>query len=783
MACENQNMPPTTEEKYLSTVPSITIGNETFYSDRFYLNAPTGLSYYDPDIIQKENASRCKCQHAPPLFDRNKLINSLDLKAAIIGTYTLSRSYMLNDLKKLFAKGPDGTSEVPVLVLHGKGFNREEATEGGLETIGHFPNEKAQKEDEELRKLYQIFMKEQENKRENKREIEIIDLLSDSDNDDTEENSPSKKIKMYDKSLDSVKEEKKEDFTNERRDTTTSQSDENMKHAGTSSKSSNNFPKRIKKEALSNERKEEETDPFGTNVYFSMVDTFYLPQGYTYNEKDIEKKIVAECKNVGDSSDPFVIDDSDDETVSEECIDSSTNALEGLKSEIIKQRKWMAGVQHPKYMILFEKSGSVVVVVSSSNLTRQKPVDGSWIQRFEAAPNANSKENTPIEDIRERCDGSDFGYILSDFLQKQSEAVQENDILPIQFLRRYIGGRFDSIQDFRRKWKFEESCVHLVSTVPGYFPGTKSTKHLARVANGGLRILYGPQRVSDILTRLIRNCHEGAWLPQTIFSTKDRLILQQTSIGAKWTSEDTKDLVQQYMVPTRDLNLLENVDILWPSMTYMDKISQEHRKYDPRDSGHFVFLHSSALNKTDDDICTQMKQYEDVEVSGPIPYHLTPHIKTYSRLLHRDDYQEDSLAWSMLTSACFSRGAQGKTVKKNTSFHSEDEQSYSNFELGILFVSRIQNQSSNNRLYTSFPRECICKKSKKPHPLQHTSSPNIIPLPFPFKMRSSAYQMDSSEPTFCQTPFFHEMTEDSLTNGNCAYTPFGSWCRDRLFNK
>ena len=31
-----------------------------------------------------------------------------------------------------------------------------------LETNGHFPNEKARKEDEELRKLYQIFKKEHE---------------------------------------------------------------------------------------------------------------------------------------------------------------------------------------------------------------------------------------------------------------------------------------------------------------------------------------------------------------------------------------------------------------------------------------------------------------------------------------------------------------------------------------------------------------------------------------------------------------------------------------------
>ena len=122
-------------------------------------------------------------------------------------------------------------------------------------------------------------------------------------------------------------------------------------------------------------------------------------------------------------------------------------------------------------MLLFEKSGSIVVVISTANMTSQRSVDGSWVQRFERCSKDGSEfADIAIDKLREKCDGSDFGYILSDFLQKQSEAAKLNQMLPIQFLRKYVG-QFDILDDLRRKYQFDRASVHLVSTVPGIHPG------------------------------------------------------------------------------------------------------------------------------------------------------------------------------------------------------------------------------------------------------------------------------------------------------------------------
>ena len=140
--------------------PSITVDGKQFFSDRFYLNDPTGFSYVrsvsdtdhgddEPAKMKKEDersssspqqgTGPCKCHEPPPLFDRIKLISSLDLKAAIVGTYTLCPRFLSRELPMFFPgpvtadqrrgikKDEDGSGGggVPILVLHGtKGFDR-----------------------------------------------------------------------------------------------------------------------------------------------------------------------------------------------------------------------------------------------------------------------------------------------------------------------------------------------------------------------------------------------------------------------------------------------------------------------------------------------------------------------------------------------------------------------------------------------------------------------------------------------------------------------------------
>jgi hypothetical protein len=460
-------------------------------------------------------------------------------------------------------------------------------------------------------------------------------------------------------------------------------------------------------------------------------------------------------------------------------------------------------------MLLFEKSGSIVVVISTANMTSQRSVDGSWVQRFERCSKDGSEfADIAIDKLREKCDGSDFGYILSDFLQKQSEAAKLNQMLPIQFLRKYVG-QFDILDDLRRKYQFDRASVHLVSTVPGIHPGRFSSQHLNRMPNKSLRILYGPQRVADILDRLSEKRKDCSfhgkqesitakpWLPCNALSEKDRFIVQMTSFGSKWTSRCVESLVRQYMgrdepgaCADSETDLIENVDIIWPTMDFMDDINAQHQKFstDKENFSHFVFLSSEGFNNTDLAIVSRMKIYE-ISDPTPSPIDLTPHIKTYARLLENKEaggVPGNNLAWVMLSSACFSKGAQGFTDKKTSAFEYKDEKTYSNFELGVLFVSRLQGEPTSDRVYSSYPSTCSsCETNPvSAHEEKSTKDDNIyadanvIALPIPFKLRSRSYQPDTDETHFCETPFFQTISSKSICAGLCSLTPLGKWAAD-----
>ena len=51
----------------------------------------------------------------------------------------------------------------------------------------------------------------------------------------------------------------------------------------------------------------------------------------------------------------------------------------GVDPEIVARRKSCVGVHHPKYMLLFGRYGSVVITVSTSNLTSPSEVDAKKV--------------------------------------------------------------------------------------------------------------------------------------------------------------------------------------------------------------------------------------------------------------------------------------------------------------------------------------------------------------------------------------------------------------------
>ena len=523
---------------------------------------------------------------------------------------------------------------------------------------------------------------------------------------------------------------------------------------------------------------------------------------------------------------------------SAEYSDDEELAYEAAFDDIIGERKRSKnpdlktelGVHHPKFMLLFEKSGSIVVIVSTSNLTPPTALDGSWVQRFEARHESQYNEYNRNSDVDWGMP-TDFGSILTDFLSKQSEAAADGSMLPDIFLRRYVKGL--SLDGLKCRYKFEDAQVHLVSTVPGHHQGSIPRKGLnPTLSTYRPKITYGPQRVSFILSRLLDAYHMQLanyskksrrlvgpmWIPKRLWPAMERLVFQPTSLGGNWTRESLEEVVEKYLQKDKeegtDEDLLENIDIIWPSEDFFalmkEKRSavwetnkhttaasiirrrmQAEKKKPIRERNH-VFLSSDAFARLDRTVISRMALFG---TSHPLQMPFTSsnlHIKSIYRVfdLQNNQYSKKSsecteekelFSWFMLTSACLSKGAQGKaTLRRGPEEH--DEMSYSNFELGVLFVSRLQEYDSD-RLYVYDPslKGCQCGSKDKNHKARLRSSTPSNPLfldsvrkvhlPVPFKTRAKSYQDDEDYDFFSSTPYFHEVTDG--TKGNMRLTPLG----------
>jgi Tyrosyl-DNA phosphodiesterase len=150
-------------------------------------------------------------------------------------------------------------------------------------------------------------------------------------------------------------------------------------------------------------------------------------------------------------------------------------------------------------------------------------------------------------------------------------------------------------------------------------------------------------------------------------------------------------------------------------------------------------------------------------------------------------------SWVMMTSACLSRGAQGDTAESVTSSKGDETVSYSNFELGVMFCSRLQHKPTD-RVYCWTERRCACKANPKERGATVTGTsrnahhrratmadgPRMIPLPFPYRLDAAKYQQCEDELEFAETPYFHEITPSDCHVGNMRITPFGEYVARKL---
>ena len=749
-------------------VPSVEVDGFQYRSDRFHLLRPKGFRQKNNNNDDDDGGCRCGARAAPPLLDRSRLIASLDLKAAILATYTLDPVWCMQEFPSLFGE----SDTIPTLVLHGHKVSSLSKRKQ-IESLGRY------------------------NYRSSIRAAQSQTTME----------SPAAKRLNRSESLDSR-------YTD---DEYTPQSP--PRRRGT---------KRVKEEDESPPeegwmgKKEEEEEPVITtnnnnnvanlppHVHLTKILPSWLPPRPSTPPYGCPTN-----KNKRAKLDHVIVIDSDDDDYND-CV--------GVDPDIVSRRQVRRGVHHPKYMILFEKSGSVVVVVSTANLTKPTCVEGVWLQRFK--PKGKTKRMRRLA-----SDGSDFGHVLADFLQCQSEAAESTTttttMLPTNFLRKHTG--FQSLEAFRDGFCFEQSEVHLIATVPGDYMGRHYCTHMGRRHQVESKqqqqqqqrqhtFLYGPQRVADIVARLSKRTSSGLWFPDTLLSSKDRLVAQPTSLGGYWTRTQMSELARLYLgmdeTPNShrsrgcDDSLLERLDIVWPSDNFINgerPYSNKKKKGDTSDGVNrskspasvvsssllvdtkrpqhdsdddddhdngFVFLSSQLFNSIDLPCISRMVLYEDAyprQLVESQSRRRFPHIKSVCRLFegsesdlrtrHGVKRAEDYLSWFLLTSACLSRGAQGIPSQK-----SPLETSYANFELGVLFCSRLRGDN-NDRMYCFKPSQCQCWGSK---------GPELVHLPIPFSVRPMPYQRDAREANFWTTPYFHEISADTGCVGQMQLTPLGS---------
>jgi hypothetical protein len=697
----------------LESVPFVEIKGTRFYSDRFYLNH-TMYDDDDADAVvrrnSKQDACHCGAKQPPPLFNRLALVASLDLKAAIIGSFSIDPNTLQKEFPKLF--GANAT--IPTLVLHGrKGWTASKSPPekpGDDPESGSFPSS-----------------------------IQSIGADLDENDDDctihTQDNETIQAARIYAATLPQSPAEA---------------TPQNGSVAGTRHRTHMFSPETV----------------HWTEITASWVRPANLPK--------------STCGLVDENG--------------------------AVSLDVVDWRESRRGVHHPKFMILLETSGSVIVVVSTANFTESHTTDATWLQRFPAKTgNTTDGTTTAANQTNDDCCSaeSDFGATLSNFLMCQMLSTRQGQLTTLAFMNRYLGWK--SLRVLERSFCFNKAQVHLIATVPG--------DHGGRHGRPRQRFFYGRQRVADVLHQLSRSAknESSPRLPSAMFSDHDRLFIQPTSFGADWTSRTMSHVVRSYLGHDDDeestdasrgpwdVQYLKRLDIVWPTQQFVqdakrflvgrgspdsvahscgasvDTLQIKDEEVAENESGGYLFLSSESFNRISLDCLSQMVMFE-TSVPPQRETTLVPHFKSIARLFKGSDYRlrkdfsfgrsEAYFSWFLLTSACLSLGAQGEECDNPAP--GTDYVSYSNFELGVLFSSRLQKDQSRDRVYCWKPSQCSCTANSG------GLAKRLIHLPIPFGLSPSRYQEDEEEADFCETPYFHELLPGTTGVGHMRLTPYGA---------
>jgi Tyrosyl-DNA phosphodiesterase len=701
-------------------VPYILIDGTKFYSDRFYLHK----SVWDQSDEGQEQSTPCTCgaKQPPPLLDRERLVSSLDLQAAIFGTYTLDTKYFRRAFASLFDQ------RIPTLILQGR----------KSDALSHPTNDDDQ---DSVLSQEEVIMHQQT----------------------PVETFPSPQFHTQDESI--MSQARKSVVLNL------------FQSPGRSVSG-------------------DEESGWPDHVHVSTVKSVWIPP------RDRPRQV------------PYV----------------NRDGSGSLNEAWVRAQVYKKGVHHPKFMILLEKCGSIVVVVSTANLVATVTTDASWIQRFPARTTATQSRPGPSSIL----DGSDLGQVLSQFLLAETWATTAADCTPLGFVQKYL--QWKSLQALSQRFDFSASQVHLVPTVPGeYEVPPAAAEQNSRVDQDCQEeatsfedhFLCGRDRVAAVLRNITNPSPRSLlpWFPEYLLHDDDHLLIQPTSFGAHWTVRKMANVVRAYMNLPRasgrknehqssrsDEQVLERLQVVWPSEDFMQSATRKRPMTTPPHSGQsaatvedsdseelrayrlnqgFVFLSSQAFNSIDLSCLGRMIMYEP---SRPLQQRhvLIPHFKCLARRFAGKSYRflkdhgfgkcESIFSWFLLTSSCLSLGAQGDELPIDPAAGRRGPTvSYANFELGVLFCSRVQGQPGSDRLYCWQPNQCSCDNlGGSQNQRLGSKQAQLIHLPIPFCLNGSPYQEDDEEVLFCETPYFHEILPGTATAGNMLLTPYGNRLVEKL---
>lgn len=767
--------------------PSVTVDGTRYWSDRFYLNHVDG----DPLPSSNNSGGGCTCgaKQAPPLMSRERLVQSLDVKAAILGTFTLDTAWLVEAFPQLV--GPKAT--VPTLIIHGaKKFNQER----------RMAEEHENDSDEEESSSFFDESPEQENSQPSSvssHTKQKVAATACSSHPPLKGNNTSIPLVEFSSSRLATSTTTKDDSCEESSSSQGALSLQTQAQVVSSSKSTEAMAAHI---SLANTTTPKSGNANGcppvvsNNVEGTQSDasrhTTVTPEANTVassSRNDIGKfcsftYILSAWNKPKEAANTRV----------------SYEPVESHSSKSTSSTEFKRGVHHPKFMILFETSGNVVVLVSTANLTKTQTIEGTWVQRF--GPNRRYQQHQ--QRLRQQSSAplkstpppaakrNDFGLVLQDFLEKLDGSAFEGDTKVHDFLHEQLGF---PLLELAQSFQFEKAQVHLVPVVPGDWEDTVTTTKKTTPKKQP-PFSYGRQRVHDILQR------ENSTLLQ---SNTDRLIVQPTSFGGNWQRDQMADVVRSYLNVSQqsgsdnddsidywdDAALLERMDIVWPSRTYIINANRSRENQEPLSTqqveslshedteleASWVFLSSNTFNSCDRSSISRLARFQ---ISDPPqrPTPLVPHFKSIGRLVTKhslirrhgfdpSNTAREYLSWFLLTSACLSQGAQGKRIRDTDPFSTSKEKvQYANFELGVLFTSRIQPREK--RLYGFAPHQCSCHQ-----PLLNDLQQKLIHLPIPYSLQPKPFLEDQDDNVMQETPFFHEIDDGTRCVGNMLLTPYG----------